>query len=158
MQLTFILKTRAAYWVNVAVMTSIDRMAQHFGDYYYPDFADTIKYILKDIFICIVTEPCSDQEKVNVNVREAAKSTWMIDYTKSNDSMIWIHPWHNESQRSVNDSWSCILGNLWGDRLYIVINEVLAAFIGKRDSKVLSAPSWKWASMERQRFLVMYLG
>jgi len=50
-------------------------MAQHFGDYYFPDFADTVKYILKDIFICIITEQCSDQVKVNVNVRKAAKST-----------------------------------------------------------------------------------
>jgi len=64
----------------------------------------------------------------------------------------------NECQRSVNDSWSCILGDLVGDRLQIVINEVLAAFIGKRDSKTLPAPSWKWVSTERQRFLVMYLG
>jgi len=63
MQLTFILKTRAAYWANLAVMTSIDRMAQHFGDYYYPEFADTLKSILKDIFICNITEQCSDQEE-----------------------------------------------------------------------------------------------
>jgi len=56
MQLTFILKTRAADSVKLAVMTIIDRMARHFGDYYYSDFADTVKYILKDIFICIITE------------------------------------------------------------------------------------------------------
>jgi len=31
-------------------------MAWHFGDYYYPEFADTVKYILEDIFICIITE------------------------------------------------------------------------------------------------------
>jgi len=43
-------------------MTSIDRMVQHFGDYYYPEFADTVKYIWKDIFICIITDQCSDQE------------------------------------------------------------------------------------------------
>jgi len=64
MQLTFILKTRAAYWENHALMTSIDRMARHFGDYYYPEFADTVKYILKYIFICIIKEQCSDQEEV----------------------------------------------------------------------------------------------
>jgi len=63
MQLTFILKTRAAYWANLAVMTSTDRMARHFGDYYYPESMDTEKYILKDIFICIITEQCSDQEE-----------------------------------------------------------------------------------------------
>ena len=42
---------------------------------------------------------------------------------------------HHEIERqwSVNDSWSCILGNMGGDRLQIVINEVLAAFIGKEE-------------------------
>jgi hypothetical protein len=49
--------------------------------------------------------------------------------------------YENERQRSVNDSWSCILGFLWGDRLQIVINEVLASFIGKTDSGTLPAPS-----------------
>jgi len=73
---------------------------------------------------------------------------WMIHYAKSNDSMVWIHLWQNERQRSVNDSWSCIMGNLGGDRLQIVINEVLAAFIGKRATEMLPAPAWKWASTE----------
>jgi len=50
-------------------------MARHFGDYYYSEFADIVKYIINDLFICIITEKCSDQEKVNVNVRNAAKST-----------------------------------------------------------------------------------
>jgi len=65
----------------------------------------------------------------------------MIDYAESNDCILWIHPWQNECQRSVNNSWSCILGNLVGDRFQIVINEVLAAFIGKRECKTLPAPS-----------------
>ena len=47
----------------------------------------------------------------------------------------------NVCQRSVNDSWSCILGNLVSDRLHIVINEVLAASIGKRESEMLPAGS-----------------
>jgi len=63
MQLTFIVKTRAAYRANLAVMSSIDRMALHFGDHYYPEFADTVKYILKDIFLSIIKEQCSDQEE-----------------------------------------------------------------------------------------------
>jgi hypothetical protein len=62
MQLTFILKTWVAYWVNLAVMTCIDWMAQHCGDYYYPALADTVKYILHNIFICIIKEQCSDHE------------------------------------------------------------------------------------------------
>ena len=56
-------------------MTSIDRMAQDVGGYYYPEFADTVKYISKNIFICIFTEQCGEEEKVNVNVRKDAKST-----------------------------------------------------------------------------------
>jgi len=63
MLLRSILKTRAACWVNQAMMTSIDRMARDFGDSYHPEFADTVKYILKDIFICIIQEQCSDQEE-----------------------------------------------------------------------------------------------
>jgi len=64
----------------------------------------------------------------------------------------------NEHQRIVNDSWSCILGNLGGDRLQKVINKVLATFIAKTESGMLPAPSWKWVSTEHQQFLVMYLG
>jgi len=60
MQLTFILKTKAAYWANLAAMISINRMARHFGDYYYPEFTDTVQYILKDIFLCIIKQQCSD--------------------------------------------------------------------------------------------------
>jgi hypothetical protein len=37
-------------------MTSIDRMALHFGDYHYPEAVDTVKYILNDTFICIIKE------------------------------------------------------------------------------------------------------
>ena len=35
-------------------MTSIDWMAQDFVDYDYAELADTVKYVLKDIFICII--------------------------------------------------------------------------------------------------------
>jgi hypothetical protein len=65
----------------------------------------------------------------------------MMDYAKSNNCILWIHPWQNERQWSVNDSWSCILDNLGGDRLRVAINEVLAAFIGKTNSEMLPAPS-----------------
>jgi hypothetical protein len=63
MQLIFILKTTAVYRAKLAVITSIERMAWYFGDYYYPELADTIMYILKNIFILIITEQCSDQEE-----------------------------------------------------------------------------------------------
>jgi hypothetical protein len=65
----------------------------------------------------------------------------MMDYAKSNDYMLWIDPWQNERQRSVNDSWSWILDNLGGDRLRLAINKVLAALIGKTNSETLPAPS-----------------
>jgi len=42
-------------------MTSIDRKAWDFGEYYYLQLADTVKYIFKDIFIYIIKEQCSDQ-------------------------------------------------------------------------------------------------
>jgi hypothetical protein len=43
-------------------MTSIDQMAWDFGDDYSPELTDTVKYIWKDIFICIIKEQCSDQQ------------------------------------------------------------------------------------------------
>jgi len=60
MQVTLILKTKAANWANLAVMTSINRMARDFGHLYYPESADTVKYIWKNIFICIIKEQCSN--------------------------------------------------------------------------------------------------
>ena len=42
----------------------------------------------------------------------------------------------NQRQQSVNDLWSCILGNLSGDWLQTVINGELAAFISKIESDV----------------------
>jgi len=66
----------------------------------------------------------------------------LIDYAKSKDCILCVHPWLNEGQQRVNNSWTCILGNLGGDGLQTVINEVLAAFIGKRDMEKLPAPLW----------------
>jgi hypothetical protein len=61
MQLTSILKTRAAYWANLQVITSIIQKEQDFVHYYYLKLADTVKFILKEIFIYIIKEQCSDQ-------------------------------------------------------------------------------------------------
>jgi hypothetical protein len=44
-------------------MTSIDPMARDFEHYYYAELVDTVKYILNDIFICIIKEQCCDQEE-----------------------------------------------------------------------------------------------
>jgi len=64
----------------------------------------------------------------------------------------------NERQRSMNDCWLCILANLGGDRLQSVINEVVATFIGKRESQMLAAASSKSASTERQWSLAFHHG
>jgi len=58
----------------------------------------------------------------------------------------------------VNDFWTCVLGNNTSDRVYWVIKEFLASFIGKTDCNTLHAPSWKWASTGRQQCLVMRPG
>jgi hypothetical protein len=47
----------------------------------------------------------------------------------------------NERHRSVNNHWWCIFGHVGGISLQIVRNEVLTAFIGKRESTILPAPS-----------------
>jgi len=64
----------------------------------------------------------------------------------------------NKRQWSVNDCWCCILGNLGGNRLQTVINEVLAVFIVKWDSDMLPAPASKWASTERHWLLALHHG
>ena len=110
MQLKFILKTTVVYWPNLAVITSIDRMARDFGDYYYPELADTVKYILKNIFICIIKEQCSDQEESKCTRKKGC-------------------------QINMND------------RLCEI-----------EEFNIVDTPVSKWMSMERQWFLVMYLG
>jgi hypothetical protein len=44
---------------------------------------------------------------------------------------------------SVNDVWYCVVGNLSGDRLLIVIKVVLTAFIGKDESNTPHCPITK---------------
>ena len=78
MQLTSILPMTAAYWANLAVKMSIDRMEWVFGVYYYLQLVDNLKCISKDIFICIINEQCSDKEE----------STWR---------------WYKGCQNTIND-------------------------------------------------------
>jgi hypothetical protein len=47
----------------------------------------------------------------------------------------------NERQQSVNDFYLCILANLCSDWLHTSIYQILAAFTGKNDSKMLPAAS-----------------
>jgi len=61
MQLTSILQMTAANWANLSVKTSLDGMKRDFWVYYYLRLVDTLKYILTDIFICIIKEHCSDE-------------------------------------------------------------------------------------------------
>jgi hypothetical protein len=44
-------------------MTGIDQIARYLEDHYYLEFADTLKHIINDIFLCIFKEQCSDQEE-----------------------------------------------------------------------------------------------
>jgi len=50
---------------------------------------------------------------------------------------------------------SWVLGNHTGDRFLSVIQQFLAAVIGKTNCNCPHAPSWTLASTERQPFLVM---
>jgi len=82
---------------------------------------------------------------------------WPPLWSKNVDKRYLHHP-GNEHQWYVNDFRSCILGNLSGHWMQIVITEVLASFIGKSGSDTLPAPSWKWMSNEHQPFKVSHLG
>jgi hypothetical protein len=42
-------------------MVTIDRKELDFALYYYLHFADTVKYILNDMFMCMIKEQCSYQ-------------------------------------------------------------------------------------------------
>ena len=79
------------------------------------------------------------KEKVYEDGTKAAKIPLMIYYGKINHDILWIGPWRNERQLSINEFWSCIIGNLLGERLRQLINAVLAGFIGKTASLMLRA-------------------
>jgi len=68
------------------------------------------------------------KEKVHEDGTKAAKTPSMISWAKLYDTILWIGPWQNEWQQSVNNVWSCMIGNLHGNRLQPFINVVLAAF------------------------------
>jgi len=63
MQLTSTLQMTAAYWANLSVKMSIDGKYWDFWVCYYLQLVDTLKYILKKIFICIIKEQCSEEEE-----------------------------------------------------------------------------------------------
>jgi len=61
MQLSFILQTREADWGNLPARTSIHRREHDFRVYYCLQLVDTVKYILKHIFVYIIKEQGSDE-------------------------------------------------------------------------------------------------
>ena len=86
------------------------------------------------------------KEKVYEDGTKAAKTPLMIYYAKTNDNILWIPQWQNERQRSVNDLWSCIIGNLLGQQLRPFIDAVMAGFIGKEGA----SHSMPHSEIERQ--------
>ena len=97
-------------------------------------------------------------DKVHEDARMAAKTLWMINYAQLNDYILWIRPWQIEHQRSINDFWFCIVGNLSCELLHTVINGVLAALIGKMVGSRGANPLWQWASTLHQRYFDMHFG
>jgi len=59
--------------------------------------------------------------------------------TETREARSLTHPEHDGQQRA-NDFCSCILGNLGGDWMQTIINEILAVFQHKRESEMLAAP------------------
>ena len=55
------------------------------------------------------------KEIVHEDSTNAAKTLLIIYYAKLNDNILWILPGQKMLQWSINDSWSCIIGNLRGD-------------------------------------------
>jgi len=61
-QLTSILKSTAADWVKLQVEMNMDHQESDFRVKYHLQLPDTLQYVLKDLFICIIKEQCSDKE------------------------------------------------------------------------------------------------
>jgi hypothetical protein len=87
MQLTSILKTTAADWANLQVMTSIKQKDWKFGEYYYLQLATTVKYILNDIFVCIIKAESSNQEESRWKLKKGCQTNVNDRLCKIN----WLH-------------------------------------------------------------------
>jgi len=61
-----------------------------------------------------------------------------------------------ERRPSVNNHGRCILYKLRAVLRDLPINNVLAALMGKRDSNMVTAQFWQWASTEHQWFWVLH--
>jgi len=62
-----------------------------------------------------------------------------------------------ERQQSINYLGCCISYNPRANLQHLPIFNVLADFVGKREGDIVTAPIWKSASTERQRFCVLHL-
>jgi len=98
------------------------------------------------------------KENINENNRKAAKTLWMIFYSKSTECILRIRPSQNEYQWSVNNFRSCKSGDSKLFQSWFYMIKVLATFIGNNYSDMLPTPSWQWVSMERQWCLVLHPG
>jgi len=70
---------------------------------------------------------------------------WPPWWSKQSGTHTLQHP-ENAGQRSLNNGWSCIVGNLGGNTLHVVRNLVLATILDNRESETHPTPSWKSAS------------
>jgi len=74
MRLTFILKTKAAEWAILQLMTSIDQKTREFGDYYY-------------IYLCIITEQHRDQEESEWKHQKGSQN----NVNDGRNQITWLH-------------------------------------------------------------------
>jgi len=82
------------------------------------------------------------KEKVQEDNTMVAKTPLMLYYAELSENILWICPWQNNYQLSVNDSLLCIMGNQSSDWLQPFINEVSTGIIGKTEIITLPAPFW----------------
>jgi len=82
---------------------------------------------------------------------------WSSLMVKGQAIGLWPHS-INERQRSANDFWSSKYHDwklIW---LLKHITDEFAACIDRRYGDTVSAPFWKWASMEHQQFVALHPG
>jgi hypothetical protein len=100
-----------------------------FKYYDYLQLVDTLQYILKDIY-AVLKNNVVIKENVHKEDRTAAKRPLLIFFPKVTGCILWILPWQNEHQWSVNNFWPCILVNQYALWLLKSIYKVWTGFIG----------------------------
>jgi hypothetical protein len=81
---------------------------------------------------------------------------WPPWWSTSTETRALPHP-ENECQQSFNNCWLCIMGNLEGDIFHVVRIIVLAIISDIRETWTIPSTTWKWASTERRRVLLLLL-